>query len=233
MNAGEVKEVLDLLTEDPYLLPVRDQFVSVNGISGATDWVNFNNETYKSIWETLFIVHHNCGERTDGKFRILFSPKYATSLARECARMYPEGYVQVELDFFHVKGAPYYVGHIGVTGFDRNYWVLAMIICESENEDTAYTLIDTAVTRIEEQGGMVEFALVDGGAGLEAAIKKLNVEQEKKDKLITRLRLCFAHAGKMPGRHSTGIRGGRGSVPRGLLERGVSYEDMGRVSPQQ
>ena len=230
MTAAEVKAILDLLTpEDPSLFTVRDEYVSINGISGASEWSYFDDSTCKDIWEQLYIVSHNYGERTDGKFKIVFAPKYGSSLARAAARMFPGGYVQLELDFFHVRGTIYQVGHIGITGFDKKYWVLALIICESENKDTAYTLIDTAITMIEKQGGLVEFALVDGGSALESAIKKLNVEQEKKNKLITRLRLCFAHAGKMPGRHHTGMRGGRGSVPRGLLERGVSYEDMGKV----
>ena len=107
--------------------------------------------------------------------------------------------------------------------------MLAFIICESENENTAYMLIDAAISMIDAMGGLVEFALVDGGAGLEAAIKKLNVEREIKNKLLVRLCLCFAHAGKMPGRHRTGLRGGKGSAPRGLLEKGVKYEVMAEV----
>jgi len=137
----------------------------------------------------------------------------------------------VETDFFYLKDVDWQVGHIGISDFGHTYWVLALILCESENEDSSLKLIEAMIQMIEDASGKPEFVLVDGGAALEAAINRMNISREQKDKAIVRLRRCFAHNGRMPGkRRENGLMGGKGSIPRGMLTRGVKYDVMAKVS---
>jgi len=191
-------------------------------------------ELVKKINEQLHIIDHNYGDNETGKFHIVASPNDAMEIAKEAANANPGGHVQLEMDFYHLRnGAKYQVGHIGVSDYGHHFWLLALIICESENEKSALRLLKAAVDIIEAAEGSVEFVLVDGGTALKAAIDTLNVSRREQEISKLLLRACFIHKMRLPGSRGGGYRGGKGSIPRGLLEKGVSNKQMGRVSNKQ
>ena len=67
--------------------------------------------------------------------------------------MYPGKEIQIELDFYHLPGVGYQVGHLGIPDFGHNYWLLVFVKSKSENEDTSFKLLKTAVDLVEEARG--------------------------------------------------------------------------------
>ena len=67
--------------------------------------------------------------------------------------------------------------------------------------------------------GSVSKCLVDGGCALEKSLLDNNVMQRR----------CFAHVARMPHSRGGGYRGGKGSLPRYLLDRGVAQKEMSKV----
>ena len=90
-----------------------------------------------------------------------------------------------------------------------------------ENEETAKKLFQSAFNSIQSHGsGVVRTALIDGGRALECAVKSLPG--------VTRRR-CFAHCTRMGFTRGGGKRGGKGSLPRYLLDNGVNPKVMARM----
>ena len=90
-----------------------------------------------------------------------------------------------------------------------------------ENEETAKKLFQRAFNSIQSHGsGVVRTALIDGGRALECAVKSLPG--------VTRRR-CFAHCTRMGFTRGGGKRGGKGSLPRYLLDNGVNPKVMARM----
>ena len=90
-----------------------------------------------------------------------------------------------------------------------------------ENEETAKKLFQRAFNSIQMHGtGVVRTALIDGGRALESAVKSLPG--------VTRRR-CFAHCTRMGFTRGGGKRGGKGSLPRYLLDNGVNPKVMARM----
>ena len=90
-----------------------------------------------------------------------------------------------------------------------------------ENEQSATILFKRAHHSIHNHGsGVVRTALIDGGRALESAVKSLPG--------VTRRR-CFAHCTRMGLTRGGGKRGGKGSLPRYLLDNGVKPKVMAKM----
>ena len=155
-------------------------------------------------------------------------------------------------------GADWQVGHIGFSDHNHRYFILCMIICHSENAISARLLINRAVRLINESGGRLRCILVDGGTALNKAIGDENAQNELLQGYCIQKRRCFAHIIRMvrftssvvdsmsdlrtdhnlfciiivspqPFSRGGGYRGGRGSLPKALLDNKVSHAMMGKI----
>ena len=90
-----------------------------------------------------------------------------------------------------------------------------------ENEETAKKLFQRAFNSIQSHGsGVVRTALIDGGRALESAVKSLPG--------VIRRRY-FAYCTRMGLTRGGGKRGGKGSLPRYVLDNGVKPKIMARM----
>ena len=91
-----------------------------------------------------------------------------------------------------------------------------------ENEVLATILFKHAQRSVEShRSGVVWAALVDGGCALESDVKSLPG--------VTTRRRCFAHCTRMGLTRGGGKRGGKGSLPRYLLDHGVKPKVMAKM----
>ncbi|KAL7526527.1 hypothetical protein ACHAXR_004886, partial [Thalassiosira sp. AJA248-18] len=133
------------------------------------------------------------------------------------------------MDFFHIPGVEYQVGQLGISDFQHRYWMLNLVICQSENEETALQLLNFAVDLVYSAGGQVKFVLVDGGAALKAAIDSLNISLEEKGRMLAILKSCFSHNTRPPGVNGTSRRGAQGSFIRYLLDKKVPMRTVSKT----
>ena len=108
------------------------------------------------------------------------------------------------------------------------------ILCKSENKDSAGMLLTRALEMLNELGGDCNWVLIDGGYALEAAIKSTNSERNEDGsvtvKVLIQKRACHAHITRMGNTRGGGKRGGKGSLPRFLLDQGIPVKTMRKVS---
>ena len=139
------------------------------------------------------------------------------------------GKVQIELDFFKIKGVKYQVGHLGVSDMGHRYYLLCFIICESENKFNAVKLLEAALELIESANGEIEFVLVDGGRALKAAVDALNLGLRASELVEAIIKACFTHNMRSPGKRGGGKRGGNSSFVRYMLDHGVKNDVVSKV----
>ena len=159
----------------------------------------------------------------------LLSPRMALDTAKEAAKMYG-GKVQIELDFFKLKGVYYQVGHLGVSDMAYRYNLLCFSVCKSENQTNTIRLLETALELIKVAKGEIEFVLIDGGKALRAAVEELNLGQRGKELVEAIIKACFTHNMRYPGTRGGGKRGGNGSFVRYMLDHGVSNLTVSKVN---
>ena len=133
-------------------------------------------------------------------------------------------------DYFYINKvlANWLVGHVGSSDWNHVYWPLLYQIAMSKNEDTATTLFQTATDMIEKDGSAsVDTFLIDGGAALFAATKNIRSSKNIDINVVgVPRRRCFSHNIRMGMTRGGGKRGGKGSLPRYLLDQGVPAKLM-------
>ena len=105
MTLADVKEVLEALKVESSDKPLSEN----------------SNVWYEHIKDRLAVNSHDYGESKDGKFTIVLTANDAKEIVERAVKMHPGGKVQVELDFYHLKGVRYQVGHLGITDYDHKY----------------------------------------------------------------------------------------------------------------
>ena len=141
-----------------------------------------------------------------------------------------DGKIQIELDFFKIPNVMYQIGHVGISDFFHRYWPVLFVCCDGENQINAFRCLRVASEMIDANDGELEFIMVDGGTALKAAIDELNCSRLEKHLVEVILKACFTHNARMPGTRGGGKKGANGSFVRYLLEHGVKYGNMCRVS---
>ena len=121
-------------------------------------------------------VHSHDHDGTSWTY-IVFEYVHALELATKLVQMFPNGKVQLEMDFFMgvcVRN-DWQVGHIGGSCRDHKYHPVGMIVTKSENHNSAGKLLTRAMELLKEAGGDGRSMLVDGGKALDKAIGMENV----------------------------------------------------------
>ena len=111
---------------------------------------------------------------------------------------------------------------------------MAYIVAESEDKQSCKKLLETGIDLIERNfdndiSGQVSTLLSNGGTAILGAIDVFNDERQASGKEKIRTRRCFAHNIRMPNKRGGGKRGGKGSLPRYLLDNGCSAEKMAKI----
>ena len=234
MTTELLLEILELLNTDPKL---RDDN---NALVGASGDDYYTISTWKKyMWKYIYVVSHDY-DHNAGKFtKVLFT---VTDIAQRCAAAastFPNGKVQLETDYFTVVGVPWQVGHIGVSDYNHKYWGLAFQISDSENKQAVWELLQFALYCVENvheletndivSQAQVTHVLADGGEAIRSAIEQQSNERYDAGGQRLALRRCFAHVIRMGMTRGGGIRGGKGSLPRYLLDQGVPPKVMAKM----
>ena len=155
---------------------------------------------------------------------VILEPVDAAERATAACNTFPCHFVQLEGDYFYMNkiDAAWVIGHAGVSDYHHKYWPLVYQITKSENERHATSLFQQAVALINAcMSGAVRTILADGGTALNAAITKLPGN-------IVRRR-CFTHNTCMGNTRSGSKRGGKGLLPRYLLDNKVPPKIMAKL----
>ena len=173
-------------------------------VGESNDSFYSTDEYERFLWPKIKVIDHDVG-KVKGQFnQITFAP---TDFQERCAKavsMYPEGKVQLEIDFFQPReNVPMQVGHVGISDFNHKYWPIAFMVSESENAEACELLLNTAIDMIEGGDGSnckgkVSTLLSDGGGAILSSIDKINEERVHSGKAAIKKRRCFAHNIRMP-----------------------------------
>ena len=173
-------------------------------VGESNDSFYSTDEYERFLWPKIKVIDHDVG-KVKGQFnQITFAP---TDFQERCAKavsMYPEGKVQLEIDFFHPReNVPMQVGHVGLSDMNHKYWPIAFMVSESENTEACEMLLNTAIDMIEGRDGQnaigrVSTVLSDGGGAIHSSIDKINEERVHNGKTVIEKRRCFAHNIRMP-----------------------------------
>ena len=196
----------------------------------------YTSDDYRRfLWTKTIVIDHDIGAVAGQFTNIIFAPTDYKERCAKAACMYPGGKVQLEIDFFHPnEEMPYQVGHVGVSDCNHKYWPIAYIIAPREDKDSCWKLLKTGIHLIEQKygdnpAGQVSTLLSDGGGGILSAIDAINVERAAAGKSIIKKRRCFAHNIRMPNTNGGGKRGGKGSLPRYLLDNLCPADIMAKI----
>ena len=121
------------------------------------------------------------------------------------------------------------VGHIGFPDMNHRYWILAVVISRSENNEAAGIILKSALSLLKEAGGRGNRILVDGGKALAKAIMSENEWRRLVEDVELELRRCLAHCLRRPFSRGGGYRGGKGSVHKALLDSKVPREIISKI----
>ena len=130
------------------------------------------------------------------------------------------------------------VGHVGVSCLKHVYWLLAIQIAMAECEKTATPLLEASVQVIHDKTDkVVSNVLADGGTALSCAIKKVAEKRTSRADVAEftvevgniYIRRCFTHCSRFGLTRGGGKRGGKGSLPRYLLDHNVPAKVMGKM----
>ena len=142
--------------------------------------------------------------------------------------------LQLEMNFFkgYCDGDTHQCGQIGFSDLIHRYFMLCFDLSKSENQHSAGRILQRALEMLNSLDGTCEWVLVDGGTALKKAIDIANAGGDGAVKLSVTIekRPCHAHMVRMPDKRGGGKRGGKGSIPRYLLDHGVSQKIMRKVS---
>ena len=226
----------------------RSNCAPPTGASGDSYYTSANWRNY--VWPHIVVMDCDHDPKT-GKFTSILLTTTDVYLRVQAAIAMSSGNkVQLEVDYFTPRGlkSTYHVGHVGFSDLSHFYWPLFYQISVSENQEAVYQLLSTTINFIEyisqcqaaestdmsDQGQIatVNVVLADGGTAILAAINQINNEIKTLSKNEERglvLRRCFAHVIRMGFTRGGGYRGGKGSLPRYLLEKGVSPKLMTKM----
>ena len=186
------------------------------------------------MWKYIYVVSHDYDPTTGQFTKVLFCLTDVGECAAAAGSTFPNRHVQLETDYFGV-GGPWQVGHVGVSDYNHRYWPLAFQIAKSENKEAVHDLLKFASYMVEhsyeegEEQPQVTHVLADGGEAINRAIDMLSEERLSGEEYQLFLRRCFAHVIRMGGTRGGGHRGGKGSLPRYLLEQGVPPKVMTKM----
>ena len=231
MTGAELKQILDIL-----MTPADER--ESEPLLEDCDEDNFHLHTanFKQIlWKHLVVSHHD----HDGSTWKNIAAEYKDSkqLVADALKMFPDGkLVQLEMDFFKgiSEGDVFQYGQCGFSDIGHRFFMTNFILCKSENKDSAGMLLTRALEMLNELGGDCNWVLVDGGYALDAAISNANKERNGDGSVTVKVwiqkRACHAHITRMGNTRGGGKRGGKGSLPRFLLDQGVPVKTMRKVS---
>lgn len=221
MTGDECKAVLDALMtipsereENP---PLEMSFVK--------------SSDFASVWQKIVVVNHNYEGNGSTFDHILLEYDDAKLRAEKATKMYQDGGAQLDMDFFMGVSAAdeWQVGHIGFSDLNHRYWILGMVIARSENSKAAGIILRHALNLLRDAGGNGNRILVDGGKALCSAIGNENEVRQLLEEFVLELRRCLAHCLRMPFSRGGGYRGGKGSIPKKLIEDGVPRKIVGKI----
>jgi len=222
MSGQDLKEVLDLLMTSP------------NDRTSPPDMSAYHNlhlltpEFRETVWPYVKVHSHDHVGSTWSS--ITFECVHWKLLLAAAVKMYPDGTVQLEIDFFRgcAERDEWQVGQIGFSDFNHSYFLIGMDICRSENNISAGRLLDRALEMLNEVDGDCDYVLVDGGPALNLAIDNAN-KSRATARVKIKKRACHTHMNRLPNTRGGGKRGGNGSLPRYLLDQGVDRKTMRKI----
>lgn len=231
MTGTELKQILDIL-----MTPADERESEPLLEDCYEDNFHLHTANFKQIlWKHLVVSHHD----HDGSTWKNIAAEYNDwkQLVANALKMFPDGkLVQLEMDFFKgiSEGDVFQYGQCGFSDIGHRFFMTNFILCKSENKDSAGMLLTRALEMLNELGGDCNWVLIDGGYALEAAIKNTNSERNEDGsvtvKVLIQKRACHAHITRMGNTRGGGKRGGKGSLPRFLLDQGIPVKTMRKVS---
>ena len=236
MTALVILEILELLKEDP---STRDLEQPPIGKSGD---MYYTTSAWKTlVWKHIHVWEHDYDSKS-GKFtKILFAPADAELRARGAGITFVKRHVQLETDYFKIHGdeSDWQVGHVGVSDYEHKYWPLAFQVAKSENKDAVVQLLENGICLVENacyihdqlatgiENARVTKIMADGGVAIASGISSLNDRRQEGFDIDERR--CFAHVIRMGFTRGGGIRGGKGSLARYLLDNRVPPKVMAKM----
>lgn len=189
-----------------------------------------DDEHINYLWPYIKVLDHDIAT-VPGQFtHVTFAPADVAERCANAAAMYPNGKVQLEMDFFYPREeGPIQVGHAGISDCHHKYWPLVYSVTPSEDKDSCVRVLNNAINLVEDNGGLVSTLLSDGGGAILSAIDQINSERQLAGKPIIKKRRCFAHNIRMPHTKGGGKRGGQGSLCRYLLDHGCPPDVMAKI----